>query len=156
MSFNGPRVLGDRVEIDLSAGGSCKPPASHGLIHDPTGRGWPKNSLLIGPFTKTGRMIEDPSDDLQEWFGSEYETKEGDIHFPPREGWTDKERTHAIWYTRSGGAPYGRQPFVHHIKKRSFPFFGKKIAVWVSSRGDWLRVDFPQGLKVSWRGIEEA
>jgi hypothetical protein len=155
-AFNGPIVLGVHVEIDLVDRRGPRIPTSNGLIHDQSGTSWPRNSLLIGPFAKTGRSIDAPSERLTDWFGSAYDPKEGDVHFPPKDGWSEEGLVDAIWYHRTGGAPYGRQAFVHHIKKRQYPVFGKKIRVHLRSRGAWLRVDFPQGLVVSWKGIEEA
>jgi hypothetical protein len=124
------------------------------MIHDESGSHWPKNSLLIAPYKRAGKIIASPTLTMKQWLGSDYETREGDVTYPPRaqSNWEDLGLVYSLYYVRNGEREKGL--FVHRVKEKTFPFFGRDVHVYLRRWGVYYRIDFPDGLTVTWRGVD--
>src|ERR1700747_1236863 len=118
---------GKTIAIDLVDGGAIDPPASHGLLHDPSGRLFPKRSLLIGPFERGSPADEETIPrEAGDYLGRAYEVRRRECRLSPKElsAWkrvgevaTLGNAQGEIFYTRGGTRAPGR--FRHKFNKAS-------------------------------------
>jgi hypothetical protein len=125
---------------------------SGGMIHDPTGKRWPRNSVLCGPVRKLGPAEIDG--EARDYLGSNHKASvyvTGDV---PRElsRWKYIGEVDQIWYTRTGKRYTGR--YYHP--------FSKPTSIDVMLRGSgkvrlyrlgrYCRLELPRGATLNWRG----
>lgn len=152
-------VKGSRVRLHMKEGGPLVRPAG-AMMHDPTGRHWPKNSLLIGPFT---RGSEKPTEAQyegapKEYLGRKYNPHVGSVDLPPKAlaEWEDVGEVTRIDYIRPGtkapggfrhefGKPRGFMHAVHLVKGKRRPRLRKC--------GRFYRLDLGPGAILDDRGI---
>jgi hypothetical protein len=118
-----------------------KPARGSTLLHDPTGKSWPKTSCLITTFRKTGAAIEDPTDEEISWAKNPENVREGKVDIPPRtRGWKEIGRVFSIDYTR-----YGEHAdwYEHEFKR----------PVRLLQRGKAMRLELGRGAEFNWRGF---
>jgi hypothetical protein len=136
---------------------------SSGLMHDPTGRSWPRCSLLIGPFQRGRAARSDAPSyrDAQSYFGRDAEVRQGEVDPPPRPlaSWKRLGTVEQIWYTRAGmryrhrGKP---SPFRHPFNEPGILtrlFRGKGRRPVLYAHGRFLRLEMQRGCILDARGI---
>jgi hypothetical protein len=74
------------------------------LLHDPSGRYWPKQSCLIASFSRDGDVLENPTDEEIAWATNPDAVKVGSAETPSKSlsGWDIIGRVERIDYTRRG------------------------------------------------------
>ena len=130
------------------------------MIHDPSGRLWPKCSLLIAPL---GRSSRDATPEEYEgapayFLGRHHRGRVTELDFPNRSnGWTEVGQVGRIDYVRGGTkAPGG---FRHEVNRPRGIFKvvhllrGGKAPVTLRKQGKFYRLDLPRGCIVDDRGI---
>ena len=73
--------LGGAVSVELDDGSLLDVRGS--LLYDTTGVTWPKCSVLIAPFKRSGRVANDAPKFARKWLGRE--PMEGTVRLPPRD-----------------------------------------------------------------------
>jgi hypothetical protein len=129
---------------------------SGGMLHDPSGRWWPKKSVLCGPFRQRVRPIDDDEYDgeARHYLGSSHKASIGSIDTPPKglSGWDYLGEVDRIFYTRTGRKSPGR--FQHGFNKSGFTTFVKgKGRVRLYRRGRYCRLELPRGALLDSRGF---
>src|SRR4030088_3560231 len=74
------------------------------LLHDPSGKDWPKNSCLITAFKRSGEYLDGPTDEEVAWAQSPDDVRQGHVFVPVRtmSRWSGVGVVHAIDYKRVG------------------------------------------------------
>jgi len=144
---------GIRVIVDLDKSGKRAVfwPKSWGKMHDPDGKDWPKDSMLVIPYKVTGEPID--YGPARHYFGDSYDTQSGEVTLPPREmkQWTRIGEVRRIWYTRPGTSHPG--PFRHEVGGGWLEMIlGKRRAI-LYRRPRAYRLEFPDGLIADARGF---
>lgn len=139
------------------------PPKRAGMLHDYTGRAWPKCSLLIQRFDG---YVDDPDSrelsDAKDYFGRDAvdDIGVGEIELPPRglSHWREIGEVKEIFYDRAGTKAPGY--FRHRFHKprglwRLIHFFKRsaKLPVICYARRGAYRLDLPEGCIIDDRGI---
>jgi hypothetical protein len=152
-----PYVMGTQTRMHLEGGRILRPRGS--MIHDPSGRHWPKCSLLIAPL---GRGSRDATDKEYEgapehYLGRNHSPRVAELELPSKTGWTIVGHVKRIDYVRGGTrAPGG---FRHSINKPRGVFKvvhllkGGKANVVLRKKGKFYRLDLPGGCLIDDRGI---
>jgi hypothetical protein len=127
--------------------GSVRPARTHALLHDPSGRVWPKCSGLVSPFRKTGDEINDST--AKSYFGLFSDApRRGILVMPPRalSEWRFSGYVEEIEYSRfrpDGLRSSHRDDYFH-------PFKGDAL---LYRRGGLFRIELGRGCLWNWRGI---
>jgi hypothetical protein len=152
-------VKGTRVRLHMAEGGPLVRPRG-GMMHDPTGKAWPRNSILLGPFKKEGLPVDASKYQgaPKEYLGRNYNPKEGSVNLPPKalSHWEDVGLVERIDYYRHGTkapggythkfhAPRGVYHVLHAVK-------GKR-RVMLRRCGKFYRLDLGKGAIADDRGI---
>ena len=129
---------------------------SGGMLHDPSGKHWPKKSVLIASYRKGNREATDaemrgaPDD----YLGKSYVGRIGEVTLPPKalSKWQRVGDVDRIYYTRRGHKRPGR--YQHKFNKMSLTvlFKGKGKAV-LYRCGRAYRLELPRGAIVDSRGF---
>jgi hypothetical protein len=130
------------TSLHVDEGGTVRPRGA-ALMHDPTGRHWPRTSCLIGTFKRTGKPIAKPTDEASAWATDPAMVKMGMVHTPNRslEGWKFIGRVNRIDYTRHGAHA---DMFTHEFKDPHPRLYRK---------GHVLRLELGRGAEFNWRGF---
>jgi hypothetical protein len=130
------------VTMHLKDGGVVRAPKGAALLHDPTGKFWPKTSCLISTFTRAGKKLDEPKDEERAWAVDPDAVREGSLNTPPRRGagWVRVGNVISIDYTRKG--THGDQ-FEHEFKR----------PVALFRRGRVMRLELGKGAVFNWRGF---
>lgn len=158
-----PFVVGTGVRLHMVSGGMVRPRGS--MIYDPSGRDWPKCSLLIA---SRGKEVRKATPDEYEgapkhFLGKNHVIQAARIDYPSKtvSDWEKIGLVKRVDYIRGGTkAPGG---FRHSIHKPrgvyrllhgvlNFVSGGKKPAV-LRKRERFYRLDLPDGCIVDDRGI---
>jgi len=143
---------GTRVVFDLEGGRSITAPASYGMMQDPDGQDWPRNSVLVMPYRDTGEPLH--GDKAQRYFGMGHKVTrgEGDLPARPLATWKKLGHVEMIWYTRPGTSHPG--PFKHKVNGDwlRVALRGKKRAI-LYQKGRLYRLEFPDGAEMDARGF---
>ncbi len=112
------------------------------LLHDPSGKYWPKTSCLITTFKKSGRLLEDPTDEEVAWARDPKSVREGSAFVPARSmsSWSRVGEIVVIDYRRVG--EYADE-YTHECK-RPVPLYRK---------GRIHRLELGKGAMFNWRGF---
>jgi hypothetical protein len=141
-------VGGDRVALLFTDDSVLELPAAYGWMHDPDGKDWPKCSLLIGPFKRTGKPLDAPRA-ARSFLG--HRTLAGRTDLPARalEGWDNIGRVVEILYTRHGDHA---NDFKHGFAS-GWWFWKKPRPVPAYQRGSFTRLELGRGCKIDFRGL---
>ena len=135
---------GFSVSFLLVSGKKVKAPASYGLLHDPSGKDWPRCSGLVAPFSKGGEEIDDKL--AREYFG--HAPREGELTQPPRalSSWRKLGVVEEILYyrRRPGNLPADHKGEYYHPPKGTATVY---------RLGRLLRLELGPNCLWNWRGI---
>jgi hypothetical protein len=148
-------VKGRAVSFDMVDGSEIDAPARNAMLHDPRGRYWKRNSILVAPFKRGGGGEVDGDADSKDYLGRTHLTRVGDVPLPPKElsTWTYEGEVSEIWYTRHG-AKYGGKRFRHAFNKSVLGRLVKGTGkARLYSRGSLYRLELPRGAIVDGRGL---
>ncbi len=97
---------GEDVGFLLEDGREINAPKSAGMLHDPTGRAWPKCSLLVMSYRRSSKAADDKQigRDARNYFGRDYEIGVSMIDTPPKalSQWTYVGDVQRVYYWRPG------------------------------------------------------
>lgn len=98
--------IGYDVDLDLVDGRAIRIPDRAAMLYDKTGADWPRTSVLFTAFERAGATAKG-NRFAREWFGADYNVREGRCVLPPRElssgGWREVGEVVRIAYTRGSG-----------------------------------------------------
>lgn len=136
---------GYEVSFRLESKREIHAPKRYGMLHDPSGRDWNKNSILVAPFRRMGEEIQ--SDPAEEYFG--YVPKAGRIHLPPRTlgAWNYAGEVAEIDYWRPGEH---EAEYFHPFENGGWRFESKPR---LYRRSRIFRLELGPGAKLNWRGF---
>lgn len=125
---------------------------SRGMMHDEQGADWPKDSVLVGPYEKTGREV-DGGGAGRAYFGSDYRTRAATVVLPERalRGWKKLGIVKTVWYVRTGKRAPG--PFRHAFGKGWDTFFIGASRPVLYQKGRYYRIELGAGSVVDDRGF---
>lgn len=134
--------------IFLVGGREVRAPATHYMLHDEAGRAWPRTSVLVGTFEKTGEPLSGSS----RWFGGDYEMRAGRLELPPKrlDEWRQIGVVDRIYYDRRGLFALGT--YKHDFKEGGVWIFKREKPV-LYKRAGFYRLEFPSGAVINWRGF---
>lgn len=149
-----PIVKGRSTRFEMVDGPDVT--CSGGMIHDPSGRAWPKNSVLCGPFRPRVRAAtpKEYRGWARDYLGTSHRPMVGIVDVPPRtlSEWTYLGEVERIYYTRIGAKRPGR--YVHTFNKPSA--FATLVRgngrVRLYRRGRFVRLELPRGAQLDARG----
>jgi hypothetical protein len=144
-------VMGYRVDVHIPKGWVR---ISGAMLHDHTGKTWPKCSLLFSPFQKKGISIDDPPKEARWFYGRAYDLSKGSVHIPPRalSTWSRVDASDNIQYTRPGTRAPG--DYEHLFGKRRWQALYRKGKLPTLYRlGRLYRLELGSGCIVDDRGI---
>jgi hypothetical protein len=150
-------VKGTRVAFDMQEGGEVIVRSKSGMMHDPKGIAWPRCSLLVGPFQRTGHHPEREGADARAYFGRSYSLLQGQVASPPPRALSSWEKlgpVEQIWYTRTGSRFTGK--FRHPFNQPGVVtqiFKGKGRPPILYAHGSFLRLEMQAGCLVDSGGI---
>jgi hypothetical protein len=127
-----------------------------GMMHDPSGRWWPKRSVLFGPFRANLRDATDEEFDgpAKDYLGRGHNAKIGTVDTPPKDlaSWKYIGDVEKIYYTRTGRKKPGR--YVHEFNKRMAlaTLVKGRGRVRLYRRGRYVRLELPKGAMLDSRG----
>lgn len=143
---------GNRVAFEFTNGQRFELPSSMTMLHDESGKWWPKCSVLFGRFQPgvaddAIRMDQTALD----YLGRGYQAHKGLIDTPPKSlsSWTRIENVKRIWYTRTGKRAPGK--YHHGFGRKTLPF-DKDASVVLYRYGRFFRLELPKQCVVNWRG----
>lgn len=152
--------LGTRVSLVLPGGEVRRRRGS--LLYDPAGKDWPRCSLLVAPFERSGADAGRVPAFARKWFGEEYEPSRGSVRLPERDlsAWHSIGEVERLYFTRGGDVPEeeGVSPDMDHpfgsagVFGRALFLGGAKPVAYVL--GDATRVELGSGCALTRRGIE--
>lgn len=119
------------------------------LLHDPSGRHWPRQSCLIASFRRGGDVLENPTDEQVAWATNPDAVKIGSVDTPPKGlgEWEVIGRVERVDYTRRGvyADDYEHDFEEGWLLKRPLPT--------LRQRGKCMRLDLGRGRQFNWRGF---
>lgn len=123
------------------------------MLYDPSGKAWPRCSLLFLPF-QSGPVEKSPPSDVVDFYGDNYTVHRGHVSLPSRElsSWTRVGQAKEIEYTRPGTRAPG--DYGHLFGKRRWQTLFRKYGLpvlYVS--GSAYRLQLGSGCVIDWRGI---
>lgn len=116
------------------------------ILHDESGKDWPKSEVLILPFEKTGKRLERVPHAVRQHFGAEYAPMRGTVKLPPKTGWREVGVVERIEYARRG---HLADEYEHTFGERSMFSFGGRRKPTLHRRGEALRI---VGVTWDWTG----
>lgn len=144
---------GLRVRFIMKDGGEVSPRGA--LLHDPSGKYWPKNSMLVVGFKRGRRRATDDErrGAPKEYLGRTHDARVGSVELPPKQlsEWQARGEVATILYVRPGTKAPGR--YYHHFGKRRIEAFFKSGKARLYQRGSLYRVEMGQGSLADDRGI---
>ena len=150
---------GTHAIFEFEGGGAITPPASYGLLHDPTGKTRSSRHVFCGPFEHAGERVDQDEvpKDARAYLGRKHVVKGGSADLPPRSAkWDVVGDLKTIYYKRGGtkapgkyrhefNKPRGTFIIVHAIKGHG------TVSLW--KHGNWYAVVFPRGAMIDDRGF---
>lgn len=132
-------------------------PAGYAILHDPSGKDWPRCSILIAPFTRS-RIPNVDNKEAVEYFN--YEPMGGKFELPNKRlsEWEDLGEMDAITYIRPGDKEFEGEDnlsYGHEFTAEDGWFvFTKDIGYpRLYKRGRCYRLEFVNGCVINWRGF---
>jgi len=139
---------GYRVAFKMKANKKVlKAPSSYAFLHDPTGRDWPKTSVLVAGFSKGSSELSNA--EAEKYFG--YVPQRGAIDTPPRSlsQWKDLGEVAEIDYWRPGE----HEASYYHPFKAGGWLFSRGELPRLYKRGRQWRLELGPGAILNWRGF---
>ena len=133
-------IKGKDVKCEMADGSMFHPPASYGIIHDPSGAQLPKCAVFFGPYRKSSKKA-DLTGDAKAYFGPDYDGKIAQINVPDGP-WHPMGDAVQIFYRRPG-----------KYAAKYFHVFDKRVPVLLSRCKDHFRLDLKSGCTINWRGF---
>jgi hypothetical protein len=154
--------MGTCVTFVLKDGGEIDARKRDALLYDPSGRYWPRCSLLVAGFDRGGGVARDATKEARAFYGRSATIRAGTLEMvPPLDlsAWARLGPLESIFYERRGtkapgyfrhefNKPRGLWKLIFAIKGRSV----KQPAVLYNLRSLY-RVELPEGCIVDDRGI---
>jgi len=113
------------------------------MLHDPSGRYWSKNSLLIASFPRGGRLATDAEKQgtPREYLGRLHPARVSRVTLPPKpmSEWKPLGQIRTILYARPGTKAPGK--YFHHFGGRRIQAFFKSGKAFLYKRGSAYRVE---------------
>jgi hypothetical protein len=150
-----PIVKGRACRFEMKDGPDVS--CAGAMIHDPSGRHWPKNSVLCGPFRARVRRASDDEyrGAARDYLGTTHQASVGVVQMPPRSlgEWTYVGEVDRIFYTRTGRKRPGRyqHPFFKPTALATL-VRGRRGKVRLYRRGQFCRLELPRGAQLDNRG----
>jgi hypothetical protein len=147
-------VKGRRIVVHLTAG---KKLYASAMMHDETGKQWPRTSVLLASFRKIGTPLDDMT-----YFGEDYTPHEGVLEIQGElravkalSSWRLVGQAIEIDYDRKGGALKGvsekdYEPFKKNAYKHDFK---KPVNVYRHRSGKALRIELGPSARLNWKGF---
>lgn len=144
---------GRNVEFLMKDGGSYR--AKGSMMHDPSGRFWPRSSVLCGSISASARkaLKEEITGEAEHYLARP--PRMAQVNTPSRslQGWEYLGEVVEIRYTRTGNRKPGR--YFHEFSK------GTALATLVKGKGRvrlyrsgrWYRLELPRGAILDTRGF---
>jgi hypothetical protein len=129
------------LALHLKDGGTVRPRGV--LLHDPSGKYWPKTSCLITSFKKTGTSLEDPTDEEVAWAHDPKSVRVGSAFVPAARSmssWTRIGDVSKVDYRRYG--EYADE-YVHEFKGKAMLYRKQRV----------YRLELGRGATFNWRGF---
>lgn len=149
-------VKGTDVRFVLKGGRRVVPPRSYGMIHDPTGRRWPRCSVLVTSFREGSRLAapRETRGAPRDYFGRPYPVHVGSVNFPRgTKLWTRVGAVERIFYWRTGDRPKVPGLFQHPFGLRRAEYlFAQGALPVLYRRGGAYRLEFARGCTIDDRG----
>lgn len=146
---------GGSVALDLKDGRTIRPPGE--MLHDPSGKAWPRSSVLIGPSRGQLRAAtrDEFDDDAQSYLGRDHLARASTLETPPKPlgaGWTYVGDVEEIRYTRRGRKQPGA--YYHPFNKMGLTrLIHGKGRVRLYRRGRYHRLELPRNATLDARGF---
>jgi len=125
------------------------------MLHDPSGRYWPKNSMLVTTFQRGSRKATDKEREgaPKEYLGRTHEAHVGSVELPPKalSEWDYVGEIKTILYVRPGRKAPGR--YYHHFGQRRIEAFWRKGHAHLYKRGGAYRFQMGRKSIADDRGI---
>jgi len=132
-------------------GGILRAPQSYGMMHDSSGKDFPKDMVLVAPFQRERRTVSD--DEASRYFG--YTPRAGVVRLPSRNlrSWNRIGEVSAIDYRRPGteGGDYRHEFAAGDAGGLYWLFPGTKPMLFHQRR--MLLLHFTDGVILNWRGF---
>lgn len=135
-------VKGRDVTLVMTDGRALSIPASHGILHDPSGRELPQRYVYVGPFRRTSQEVELDARG-REYLGSDYSARAATFDVPSSNAWRSVGDAIQIIYMRDRGQYAARIPYEHTFAR----------PVPVDGAGSWKRIDLGTFGRANWRGF---
>ncbi len=128
------------IALHLKDGRKVRPAGT--LLHDPSGKDWPRTSCHITAFNRSGRPLESPTDEEVAWARDPKTVREGSVIVPARSmsSWSRVGEVTTIDYRRVG--EYADE-YTHEFKQKTM-LYGK---------GRVHRLELGRGSQFNWRGF---
>lgn len=136
------QIKGRRVAFEMEGGRIHTLPPSYGMIHDPTGKFFPKCHVFFGPYQRTETPVSKTSLETA-YYGSNYPGKEARLELP-RGPWRIVGNVVQIFYWRPGrheGAYF--HPFATQTQR----------PLQLAQSGRFYRLSLPESCVVNERGF---
>lgn len=149
-----PIVKGHSCLFEMKDGGTIR--TKGGMIHDPSGRSWPRASVLMGPFRARVRAATDDEyhGDAKSYLGHTHHATIGVVDMPPRglAQWEYLGEVDRIFYTRTGRKNPGRyqHPFNKPSALATLVKGTGKVRLY--KHGRFMRLQLPRGAQLDNRG----
>lgn len=144
---------GSRVHFVMKDGRKIS--AKGSMLHDPKGRYWPKNSMLVVVFQRGTRLATDDerAGAPKEYLGRTHKAHVGSVELPPKplSEWDPLGEIKTLLYVRPGRKAPGA--FYHHFGQRRIEAFWKKGKAFLFKRGSAYRIQMSRGSLADDRGV---
>ena len=136
------------VALTLESGRKVRGAHGAALLHDESGRDWPKCSGLVMPVRKTKRPLSDSN--AKRYFGNEYNVREAVVTLPTQQlsAWDLIGHVTQIDYSRLGQY---EDDFYHPFSRTGWIWKSPYPRLYRLDRK--LRLDLGSGCVWNWRGI---
>lgn len=133
-----------------------------GMLHDPTGKAWPKHSVLVGRFRGNLRRAQgsEVSRAARSYLGDDHRVSIGNINTPPKPlaGWQRYGKVERIYYTRTGSKfvtrTDGRRRFQHGFGEwHLVNLFRGRGSATLYRRDRYWRLELPRNAVLDERGF---
>jgi hypothetical protein len=143
-------AIGYDVLLEMHDGRDIEPRG--GLLHDPDGEVWHKCSLLVMPFTHSGKTLTEDDAFSRDYFGKKYARRVGSLDTPPADmkEWRKVGAVRRIFYYRRG--KYAGD-FQHEFGKRTLLSLFRSGEAWLYRRGNVYRIELPDWCHLDDRGV---
>lgn len=139
------------VSFLMKNGDEIDAPRSAAMLHDEKGTHWPRCSILLMSFRRSGSSVEMAPNEAQ-YFGDDYDARRGSVTLPPKplSKWALVGEVDKIYYERVGKHA---GLFKHQFGKRRLVGFFKTGKAVLYKLGGSMRLQMSGDCIVDARGI---